>query len=281
MTREDASLRSTPVATMDDPTWRPSAWSTTVGRSMGIDEASGHSTTVRPAADCEMALGPLLALLRLVSPALPVGGYSYSRGLESAVDLGWVHDELSASDWISAQVERVCATTDAPILGMLYHALLREDNGAVARLGHFLQAFRESAELRAEDHNMGLALARLLHDLGSARAAEFVRQSSCSFVTLFALAAVEAHVPKRSAISGYLWLLTESQVSAAVRLVPLGQTAGQRILQRLLRSLPNLIEMACTYEYNDLDGISIGNYMPGLALASALHETQYARLFRS
>ena len=237
-----------------------------------VDGAKG------PPADplCGVAVGPLLSLLRLVSPGLPVGGYSYSRGLEYAVESRVVHDEASASDWIGAYVERVGAGTDAPLLRLIYDALSRNERAAVTRLEQTVQALRESAELRMEDHHMGLALARLLADLGSERASALVGHPDCSFVSLFALAALEQQIPVAAAVAGYLWLLAESQVSAAIRLIPLGQTAGQRILQSLLANLPAWTAAALARREEE-----VGSYLPGMAIASALHETQYARLFRS
>ena len=219
---------------------------------------------------------PLLSLMRLVSPALPVGGYCYSRGLEQAVETGAVRDEASASDWIQALLTRSLARVDAPILARMHHAFRDADTSEVTRLSQLLLALRESSELIAEDRNMGEALGRLLIDLGHDSARSWIQKPSTSFVTLFALTSWEWGITDVDAVAGYLFVTCESQMSAAVRLIPLGQTAGQRLLQHLSTRIPAVVQSAMELAEEDF-----GGFMPGLAMASAHHEEQYSRLFRS
>lgn len=218
----------------------------------------------------------LLRLLQLVSPALPVGAYAYSQGMEQAVHLGWVGNEVQAADWIEGVLENGLARLDAPVLLRLHAAWSAGDYAQVDYWNGFLYACRESAELQAEDRTLARALTRLLVDLSVAEARPFATQERSTFAALFALAAVHWNIPAAQCVQGYLWSWTENQVAAAIKLVPLGQTAGQRILLRLGARIPHLAEAALVLADDD-----IGQTMQGLALASAWHETQYSRLFRS
>lgn len=218
----------------------------------------------------------LLRLLQLVSPALPVGAYAYSQGMEQAVQLDWITNEAQAADWIEGVLENGLARVDAPVLLRLHAAWSAADHTQVEYWNRFLYACRESAELQAEDRTLARALTRLLVDLGVAESKPFATQERSTFAALFALAAVHWRIPAVPCVQGYLWSWTENQVAAAIKLIPLGQTAGQRILLRLGGRIPRLAEAALAFADDD-----IGQTMQGLALASAWHETQYSRLFRS
>ncbi|PPD03238.1 MAG: urease accessory protein UreF [Methylobacter sp.] len=224
-----------------------------------------------------MATDPaLLRLLQLVSPSLPVGMYSYSQGLETAVAEGWVHDATSARDWLHAVLTRSLARTDAPILLRLMDAWQSDDSAKVLLWSETLAAFRETAELRLEDRQMGLALVRVLEGLGLAEAKAWHRHTSLTFAAMFALAAVRWRISQSEAINGYLWSWLENQVLCAIKLVPLGQAAGQGMLYELAGLIPAQTELALTLGDDDLGGSVFG-----LALASSRHEMQYSRLFRS
>jgi urease accessory protein len=158
----------------------------------------------------------------------------------------------------------------------MHRAFSFDDTASVERWAQLLHALRETSELLAEERNMGEALAKLLIDLGHARAEPWRRHPARSFSILFALAAVEWGIDADDAVTGYLWSLCEGQVSAAVRLVPLGQTDGQRMVGRLCEQIPDWVAAAKTSDEDD-----VGGFLPGLSMVSALHEQQYARLFRS
>lgn len=218
----------------------------------------------------------LLRLLQLASPALPVGAYAYSQGLEAAVERGWIKDEHTAGQWILGLLRHPLTWLDAPLLARLHRAWTAGDEAGVNHWNGWLFASREAAELQAEDHHLGSALARLLADLGIARAMPWRSAPRACFATLFALAAAEWGVPCRAAVMGYLWAWCENQVMAAARLVPLGQTAGQRLLSRAMPEITAAADRGLALADDDL-----GFAAPGLALAGMLHETQYSRLFRS
>lgn len=206
----------------------------------------------------------LAKLLQLASPALPVGAYSYSGGLEAAIETGEVGDAAGAQRWIGDVLEFSMARMEAP---MVFRMMSDPETWNEAFL-----ASRESAELRAETVQMGYSLNRLLTDLGLGEVP--VREPS--FPAAFAHAAAQWKIAPEDALQAYLWAWLENQVMAAVKAIPLGQTDGQRILLSLGALLPSLAQKAMQFEDQDL-----GNFAPGLALLSARHETQYSRLFRS
>jgi urease accessory protein len=218
---------------------------------------------------------PLLRLLQLASPGLPVGMYSYSQGLEKAVDDGLVVDAATAGDWIGAVLNRSLPNADLPVLARIYEAGERNDRAGVEYWSGLLISCRESAELRAEDRQTGLALQRLLAALGLAGEA-IPAARSITWAALFALAALRLGVGKREALLGYAWSWLENQVLCAVKLVPLGQVAGQQLLLNLAGEIPSAVDCALRVEDDQ-----IGGGVFGLSLASSRHEMQYSRLFRS
>lgn len=210
-----------------------------------------------------------------MSPALPVGAYAYSQGLETAVELRWVRDESTALEWLTGIVSAGLGTLDLPILARLHAAWSSADPGAIERWNAELMAARESAELRAEERHLGGALARVLIELDLPEAHAWLARDA-AFGTLFSLAAVRWQVSPRATLAGYAWAWCENQVLAAVKLVPLGQSAGQRLLHRLGDLLPNVIEQAL-----QRPDAGIGTGALSQVLAASLHESQYSRLFRS
>jgi len=216
----------------------------------------------------------LARLLQLASPALPVGAYSYSQGLEAAVEAGIVRDAPSAEEWIADVLEFSMARMEAPVFVRLCDAWVAGDAAAAARWNALCVASRESAELRAETAQMGYSLAVLLGELeaGSGLAA----WDEVSYPAAFARAVALWSIDARDALIAYLWSWCENQVMAALKAVPLGQTAGQRMLLALGERLAAVAAGAAM-----VDDDALGNYAPGLALLSARHETQYSRLFRS
>jgi urease accessory protein len=209
---------------------------------------------------------------------LPIGAFAYSQGLEPATTAGWVRDEESARQWIVGLVETQLAQLDLAILARLYDAW-GEDEGealAVSVWSAFLLASRPSSELQTEERHLGGALARVLAGLGLPEAAAWTTRADVTYPTMFALAARRWSVPLAAAAQGFAFAWAEAQVSAAVRLVPLGQSAGQRILSSAAAVIPRAVTRALS-----LPADEIGAASPRLAVASAWHETQYSRLFRS
>ncbi len=218
----------------------------------------------------------LMRLLQLVSPGLPIGMYSFSQGLESAVEDQWVTNSNEAGEWITGLLVNCLTRVDLPIASRLYDAWYRQDLEAVEKWSATLLAYRETFELREEDRHTGQALARLLTDMELEIAQEWIRRSYTTLPAMFTLAAVSWKVPKRSALAGLLWSWLENQVLCAVKLVPLGQVSGQRLLHELSAKIPELLDRGL-----QLDDHEIGGSVFALALAGSRHEMQYSRLFRS
>ncbi len=206
----------------------------------------------------------LAKLLQLASPTLPVGAYSYSGGLEAAIEDGVVHNAASAERWIGDVLEFSVARMEAP----LFLRMMKDPKS----WNETFLASREAAELRAETVQMGYSMNRLLKDLGVGE----VPVEEPSFPAAFAHAAAHWKIEPEAALQAYLWAWLENQVMAAVKAVPLGQTDGQRILLSLGNGLQEFSRKAFSIKDEDM-----GNFAPGLALLSARHETQYSRLFRS
>ena len=227
-------------------------------------------------AEPRSALAGELRLWQLVSPALPVGAFAWSDGLEPAVARGDVADEAGARAWIEGVLGAGLARVDVPALAAMHRAWGRGDAAGARRYSGRLVARRDTAELRASDRHTGQALARLLADLGHREALPWARAAHTSFAAMFALAAARAGVGAERAAAGYLWSWLENQVAAAIKLVPLGQTAGQRILVGLADAVEDAALFGTAFDPEAAHAETIG-----LSMVSAEHETQYTRLFRS
>lgn len=214
--------------------------------------------------------------MQLVSPSLPIGGFTYSQAIEWAAEAGWITTAGALEAWLQDLLAHSLARLDVPVLARLYAACEQGDRGQLERWAGYLVACRETAELRAEETNRGRALADLLVALDVPHAAEWRPTLARAQAAGFALAAVQWSVPCKEAVMGYVWSWLENLVLAAVKIIPLGQTAGQRMLQRLIASVPEVAEFGLRLADDELGGSS-----PALALASSRHETQYTRLFRS
>lgn len=220
-------------------------------------------------------MSALARLLQLASPALPVGAYSYSQGLERAIDEGVVRDAPTAETWIRDVLVFVVARYEAIVLARLMRAFEADDRDGVADWNARFLASRESAELRAETVQMGFSLRRLLGALGEVPAPLERLEAPC-FPAAFAGAAHAWQIPREDALLGFLWSWVENQALAAVKSLPLGQTDGQRMMLGLGAGLHAIAARALEATDEDLS-----NFAPGFALMSARHETQYSRLFRS
>lgn len=216
-----------------------------------------------------------LHLLRLISPSQPVGSFSYSRALEWAVHSRTVTDAQTARGWILGVLEHSYAALDGALFWRMIHALAAGDERRFLDINDWVAASRESRELQLEDRRMGESMLSLLAELGVARACAYSTEP-LTYPAAFAIAANFWNILPEDALAGLMWSIVESQVAAAIRLVPLGHTDGQRILIASVPVIERAVLIASTLEEDD-----IGNVAPSLAMASAWHETQYSRLFRS
>ncbi len=216
---------------------------------------------------------PRLHLLHLSSPALPIGAYAYSQGLEYAIEEGWVEGP-ALRQWLSDGLALGVARLDLPILLRAHAATMNDDEPGLCEWNDWILANRETKEQLLEDQQIGAALWRLLASLQQAPLPE-LRQPP-AYAIAFAVAAARWDISAADACSAFCYSWLENQVTAATKLVPLGQTDAQKLLLALLEEVPDACDAAHGVKDND-----IGLSLAGLAQASSLHEHQHTRLFRS
>lgn len=221
----------------------------------------------------------LSRLLQLASPMLPVGAYSYSQGLEWAIECGDVRDLATAKTWIGDVLQTYQAHFELPVLHRLYLAWQQADLQAVSDWDAFYQAGRDTAEALAETKQMGYSLVRLVNDLKElpdVLLTNINQLNQPTFPTIYAALAQYWQISASDMLQGYAWGWLENQASASMKTVPLGQVAGQKILLALGQTLPQVVAQAMALQDDE-----ISNFNPLLSIAGCLHETQYSRLFRS
>ena len=228
-----------------------------------------------PVAPGALPAASLLQLIWLASPALPVGGFSYSEGLEAAIEWAGVGNEEAASEWLADQLHLSLARSD---LAVVARAIPAWRDGEIARirgLNDWVFQTRESAEFRLQTEQMGRSFVEWLK-LRHADAAAVFDALPASYPVAFAFAAARTEAPVRDACLAFAFGWAENMAAAAVKAVPLGQSAGQRILGRLAAEIPSAVDRALALADDERQAFS-----PMLAVLSARHETQYSRLFRS
>ena len=209
-------------------------------------------------------------LLRLVSPALPIGAFAYSQGLEAAIEAGHISSRQDTEEWLEAIFQRTICQLDLPIIKRIFEAYEAEEFQEVQYWNQFVLASRETFELHKEERDIGNALGRLLRDLGEPNP---VAGSQPGYVCQFAWAGVAWDIPLTDLVSGFAYSWFENQIAAATKLVPLGQTDAQRTLAELCKLIPHANVDLLDHELNQS--------LPGLAAMSSRHEVQSARLLRS
>ena len=219
----------------------------------------------------------LMHLLQLASSALPVGAYSYSEGIEALVEAGRLDDRSALETWMLQELQFGAVRVDAAIVVRAYSACQTGDWERVNRWNDWLSAARETEELRLQSLQMGRSLVRLLQDLHVLGPQYTSLQTGgCHFAIAFALASVHWQIHLHASLLGYLHSWATNLINAGVKLIPLGQTAGQQLLLHLQPAMQHAVEQVLRLSDEDLSSCSWG-----LSLASMKHETQYSRLFRS
>lgn len=236
-----------------------------------------------------------LHLMWLASPALPVGGFSYSEGLEAAVDAGLVTDEHTGAAWLRDQLHLSLARADLAVMAKALPAWMRHDIARITELNQWVTHTRETTELRLQAEQMGRSMVEWLKNRGHVVAKDDPRLALCgalkpapTWPVAFALAVAQclptassptASVPPelvREALLSFAFGWAENMVQAAIKSVPLGQSAGQRMLQALLDDIPAAVDSAMSLADSERQA-----FTPMLAILSSQHESQYSRLFRS
>ena len=257
-----------------------------------VDTTTGMTATATDSA-APLAAGTQLQLMWLASPALPVGGFSYSEGLESAVDAGLVANEAQAGEWLLAQLQLALARSDLPALAQAHQAWValaaldapasasaQRARQSLQAVNDWLRQTRETAELRAQSEQMGRSLLDWLrnglHSADPRLTLLADLPGAPVWPTAFALATVLAGATARDALLAFAWGWAENMAQSAMKAVPLGQAAAQRVLGRLALAIPAVVDAALRVPADERQAFS-----PMLAVLSAQHEAQYSRLFRS
>jgi urease accessory protein len=219
-----------------------------------------------------------MQLMWLASPALPIGGFSYSEVLEAAVESGRVSTEAEASQWLVEQLHMGLSRSDLSAVAEGIAAWRTDDHTRIAALNAWVLQTRESSELRAQTEQMGRSLLEWLRNHTTATPADIATLAAmdASYPLAYALAASSTGAAVRDCLLAYAFGWAENMAQAAIKSVPLGQSAGQRILSAIAAEIPAAVDHALT-----LDGDTRQAFSPMLAILSSQHEVQYSRLFRS
>lgn len=220
----------------------------------------------------------LIQLIWLASPALPIGGFSYSEGVEAAIDQGLIHDEHSAALWLVDQLHLTQSRGDMAVIGQMVVAWQLKDRARLEYLSNWVHATRESAELRLQSEQMGRSMLEWLRNQGSIDETTIAlcNQWTPTYPLMFALALSQTEASTAHCLQAYAFGWAENMVQAAIKALPLGQNAGQRILTQLAHHIAPAVQHALEVTDETRQAFS-----PMLAILSARHETQYSRLFRS
>ena len=217
---------------------------------------------------------PLLRLFQLISPSLPTGAFSYSQGLEWAREISWIQNGDDVATWLNSILYTSFAEMELPLLIRLYQASGSEDEKAFVHWQQTTLACRETNELRGEEKVRGRALVKLLGELGVK--SKLLPHCANSQLAGFALASSFWNISREECCYGYLWSWLENMIMAAIKIVPLGQTDGQKLLQQIFIKFPEIISLADKIKDDEIAGSC-----PAVVFASCKHEQQYTRLFRS
>lgn len=229
-----------------------------------------------------------LRLFQITSPSLPIGAFTYSQGMEWAVESGWLRSADDTREWLESVLNDGLRYLELPVIKRLSEAVINDSPEQFSYWSRYLLASRETSELRTEERQRAQAFFELLRKLPEWNTGSNTRPDYGDALIYYregllqsqsagmAFAAAKWHVPLEELLAGFAWSWLENAVNAAIKLVPLGQSAGQTLLYQLSEEIPAAVVSALTVEDDDL-----GANTAALAIASSRHETQYCRLFRS
>ncbi|OZG73886.1 urease accessory protein UreF [Hahella sp. CCB-MM4] len=223
---------------------------------------------------------PMLRLFNLISPALPVGAFAYSQGLEWAIEEGGVDSPEAISDWIANILRYNISHTDIPVMARMINALAAHDREMLLFWNQWSLASRETQELLDEDRQVGKAMLKVLqqHSINPQSYFDISIDGDVqpSLLLGWSLAAWHWEIDTQTAVTGFCWSWLENQITVAGKTLPLGQSQAQKILGELMPVIERSVDVGLS-----LTDEQMGHSLPGWTMACALHETQYSRLFRS
>ena len=252
---------------------------TVMGMIMGIHMTTGmRMATMATIIQTTAMATELLQLIWLASPALPVGGFSYSEALEAAIDHEHVHDEASCADWLVDQLHLSQARGDMALMAQAIPAWQAMNTDRLKDLSQWVHTTRETHEMRLQTEQMGRSLLDWLRiqNKASEAALKLCSDMRPTYPIAMSLALSLANAPLDQALQAYAFGWAENMTQAALKAVPLGQVSGQKILARLAQEIPEAVQHAIALSDDERQA-----FCPMLAVMSARHETQYSRLFRS
>ncbi|AFZ13398.1 Urease accessory protein ureF [Crinalium epipsammum PCC 9333] len=219
----------------------------------------------------------LLRLLQLTNSALPIGAYSYSEGLETLVELGKIKDKQTLEHWLNQELYYGAIRLEAAVMARAFNSVMQGNWERLSYWNKWLSAARETEELRNQSWQMGYSLMRLIQEIQPETIPIVTACGNpCNYAIAFGLISAYWEIDLLAATLGYLHSWASNLVNAGVKIIPLGQTAGQQIMLNLHSSITHAAQ-----EILNLDDDNLNSCGWGLALASMAHETQYTRLFRS
>jgi urease accessory protein len=230
-----------------------------------------------PAIELNLSPNSLLRLQQLASPVLPVGAYSYSEGLEMLVENGTITSAETLQHWLEQELGIGSLGIDGAMLCRAYRAVQQANYGQLTYWNNWWSAARETQELRQQSWQMGRSLVRLLRSLDTSMQPWLdLLAEQANWAIVFGAAAAHWQIDLQAALLAYLQGWAGNMIGAGVKLIPLGQTAGQQLLLDLMPVIVATAARVVTLPDTDLCSCSWG-----VALASSQHEMQQVRLFQS
>lgn len=221
-------------------------------------------------------------LLRITSPTMPLGGFSYSGGLESAIDKGLVSNENDAAQWIEHGLCHTLAACEGPLWLLAYASIQKNDADEAIRWNRWYWASRDSQELRQETQQMGWSLRQVAmsQSWGNPDQQALLDQLTPeTYLAMHAYASVVHGVDPKDGLLAFFYAWADNQTLAAIKTLPLGQSAGQRILAKTSNWIDEAIQTALKAVREQPPAVQTSAIQ--LSILSSQHEHQYSRLFRS
>ncbi|MBS0017585.1 MAG: urease accessory protein UreF [Arthrospira sp. SH-MAG29] len=226
----------------------------------------------------------ILPLLQLSSPALPLGAYSYSDGLETLVETGSIANAEDLNHWLIQDLNYGAIRLEAALMMRAFQSFINQDVASICYWNSWLSASKETSELRRQSWQMGNSLLALMEEIyqgndGDHDYFQYIKSAidkPCNYAIAFGITAAHSQIDPQTALLGYLHSWATHIIGAGVKLIPLGQTIGQKLLWQLSPTLTEISQQILLLNDDDLVSCSWG-----LGLASMAHEIQYTRLFRS